>query len=328
MIRFSWFALAILPLVTASVLSAPSVLFAFPQSSIAISAGYTTGTYYAASSAIAKIFNRKSADYGVRLATVASPGSVANVESVAAGKAAFGIAQAELLKHAELGLGPFQGKARGGLRVVLGLFAESLTIVAAVDSGINRVSDLRGKRLNIGAPGSLDQAYASTLLQLAGVKMSELTLSEHSTALAPELLKKGEIDAFISAMGHPNLPVLEASNGARKALLVPLDDALVQQVVSRYPRAFPVALPTKYYPDLVFRGTVPTVGVRSVLFTRADLPEETVYRLVREILTNFDLFRRQHPVLQDLTPRQMAGVTVIPLHPGAARYFREAGLLP
>lgn len=328
MIRFPWFQRSVTLLTAVTVLSAPAALFAFPQSSLTISAGNPTGTYYAVSSAIAKTFNPKSAEHGVRLATVASPGSVANIDSVADGKAALGIAETELLKHATQGGGPWEGKARKGLRAVMGLFIESITIVAAADSGINRVSDLKGKRFNIGAPGSIDHAYAAGLLKLAGLNPAEITLSQHSAAMAPELLKKEEIDAYIYTSGHPNLSVLEASTGSRKVLLVPLDDALIRQLVSENPLMIPVALPTRFYPSIQFRGTVPTIGVRSVLFTRADVAEETVYRLVREVLTNFEFFKRQHPVLQDLTPRQAASIKVIPLHPGAARYFREAGLLP
>lgn len=315
-------------LVTVIVLSVPCSLTAFQYPSLPISSGTTTGSYYAAASAIAKVFNPSSGRNGVRLATVASPGSVANIDQVADGKAAFGIAETELLRRATQGVRPWEGKARSGLRAVLGLYVESVTVVAAVDSGIKRVSDLKGKRVNIGAPGSIDNTYAGAFLQMSGVNPGEVVTSEHSTAVAPELLQKGDIDGYLCIVGHPNLTVLEASAGKRKVTLISLDDALIQQVVSHNPLLMAVAIPTNFYPNVEVSGKVPTIGLRAVLFTSADQPEANVYAVVREVMSNFDLFRRQHPILQDLSPRDAARVAVIPLHPGALRYFKEAGLVP
>lgn len=326
--RAPWFPPAVALLTAAFFLLTPAALFALPLPSFAISSGSTTGSYYAAASALAKIFNRKSVDYGARFATVASPGSVANIDAVAEGKAAFGIAETELLRQATQGIGPWQGKPKSGLRAVLRLFQESVTIVAAADSGITRMSDLKGKRLNIGARGSVEHVYAAALLQMSGLNPGQVVISEHPAALAPELLQKGEIDAYINIVGHPNLAVLEASTGKRKVLLVPMDQALIARVIKQNPLVAPTEVPTKFYPGLEFRGTVPTLGIWAVLFTADDQSEESVYGLVREILTNFDLFRRQHPILQNLAPRDTARVDVIPLHPGAVRYFKEAGLLP
>ena len=326
MVRYPLFTPAVFLIGALLVLTPPS--HAAPPPSLAISSGTTTSSYYAAASAVAKLFNRKSQAHGVRLATVASAGSVANIDAVAEGGAAFGIAETELLKRAAQGGHPWEGKARSQLRAVLGLYQASVTIVAAVDSGVRRVVDLKAKRLNIGAPGSIDNTFAGTLLQMSGLNPGQVIISQHSTALAPELLQKRDIDAYICIVGHPNLTVLEASAGKRKVSLVPLDEELIKQVTLQNPLLAPVLIPTRSYPGVELRGTVPSIGVRSVLFTTADQSEETVYRMVREIMTNLDLFRRQHPILQELTPEQIAHVTAIPLHPGAARYFKESGLIP
>lgn len=330
MICFSRFMHVTLPLLAAvTVLLAPVTLPAFPQPSLSISSGNTTGASYATSSAISKIFNRKSADYGMRIATVSTQGSVADVNSVVDGKTAFGIAQIVMLQHAEQGLGPWEGKTRKkALRAVLGLHVETVTIVAAADRKIEQISDLKGKRVNIGAPGSIDYEYGASLLELSGINPADVILSAHSVALASEFLQKDDIDAYIYTVGHPNLSVLEASTGKRKVMLVSLDKSLIDKITTRNPFLFPAVVPTNFYPGLERQGVAQTIGVRAVLFTRADMAEETVYRLVREVMTNFDLFKRQHPVLEGLTPREAAGVTGIPLHPGAARYFREAGLAP
>jgi TRAP transporter TAXI family solute receptor len=310
------------------VLTAPRSLPAFPHGSHSIGAGPVTGTYYAASSAIAKVFNRKSADYGIRLATVESQGSLANVEAVLRGETVFGIAQADVLQRAAQGQGQWEGRPQHGLRAVLTLQTETVTVVAARDSGITSVADLRGKRVNIGGPGSSDQEYAAALLEPAGLSRADVVLFEHPTRLAPDLLQQGRIDAYICTVGHPNLALLELSTGKRKARLVPLDLRFIEQATAANPLLRPAVIPVDFYPGLDGRGPVPTVGGRAVLFTRADMAHDTVSRLVSDVLANFALLRRQHPVLQPLTPPDVCRATVIPAHPAAEHACREAGLTP
>jgi uncharacterized protein len=319
-----WFSLAsVLMLLT------PAALCAFTQPSLSISSGNQTGAAYAVANAITKIFNRKCGEYGMRLAAVPSQGSVADIDSVLEGTAAFGIAQSAILQQAALALGPWQGKVgKGGkeLRAVLSLHAESLTVVAAQDRSIRKLADLKGKRVNIGEPGSGDYQYASVLMELAGFAPSDLTLTTYPVSLASEALQKNEIDAYLYLVGHPNLSVLEASSGERKVSLLPMGAPLIAKLTARAPLFDPERIPTTFYPGLVENGEITTVGLQAILFTRADTDEDTVYRLVKEVLANFALFQRQHPVLDGLTPRAVTEVTVLPLHPGAARYFREAGI--
>jgi TRAP transporter TAXI family solute receptor len=301
---------------------------AFHEPSLALGSGNVTGAYYVASSAVAKIFNRRSADYGIRLTTLESEGSPANIQGVLQGRLAFGIAQADVLQHAAAGLGAWEGLPREGLRAVLGLHVEAVTIVAAGDRGIEELADLRGRRVNIGAPGSSDHQQAAVLLEAGGVPAGVVTLFERSAVRASELLQSDEIDAYIYTVGHPNLSLLEASSGRRKVRLVPLDERVIARLTAASPPLFHAVIPTGHYPGLAPQGAVPTVGVRAVLFTRADMAEETVYRVAREVLRNSALFQRQHPVLQEVAPRQACGITAIPYHPGAARACREHRLAP
>ena len=330
MVRLPRLARALLPLLAAviSLPLAPAALPAFEQPALSIGSGNMTGAYYAVSSAIAKLFNRQSAEFGMRLATVKSAGSLANIDAVLFGATAFGMAQADVLERAVLGLGPWEGAPRTGLRAVLGLHLEAVTIVAAGDREIERVADLRGKRLNIGEPGSSDRESAALLLEEAGVPRADLTLSEHPAVSASALLQQGEIDAYIYTVGHPNLSTLEASSGSRKVRLLPLDTPLLERLTAGRPWLRPTRISTSHYPGLAHQGEIPTLGVKAVLFARADLAEETVYRLVRHTMTHLDLLRRQHPVLRGLTPGSMSDVAPLSPHPGAARYFREAGLTP
>jgi len=156
MVRLLPFPRALLPLLAAvvSLLLTPAAISAFEPPALSIGSGNVTGAYYAVSSAIAKIFNRRSAEFGMRLATVKSAGSLANIDAVLFGATAFGMAQADVLERAVLGRGgPWEGMPRHELRALLGLHVEAVTIVAGADRTIERVADLRGKRVNIGEPG-------------------------------------------------------------------------------------------------------------------------------------------------------------------------------
>jgi TRAP transporter TAXI family solute receptor len=294
---------------------------------ISIGAGNVMGVYYAAGSGMAKIFNHKRQEYHQWFVTVASLGSVENINNVLQGKVEFGLAQANMLDRAVRGREPWT-VPQTNLQAVLSLYTEDFTIVAAGDAGIEALADLKGKRVNIGAPGSSDGVYAREVLEKSGVRVEDVEISEQPSFKASDLLSEGKIDAYFFTAGHPNLSVREVTSGKRKARLLPLDQSLIEQFLAARPLLKAVSISTDYYPGLENRAAVPTVGVKVVLFTREGMTEETVYRLVKEVMTHLDLFRRQQPALAGLTAEEMAAVQVLPLHPGAVRYFREAGLVP
>jgi len=295
---------------------------------ITIGAGNTVGLYYASGSAVAKLFNLKRQEYGQWVVTRASNGSVENINHVLEGTVDFGMAQATVLDKAVRGIGPWEGVPHKNLQAVLTLYTEKLTIVAAEDAEIYTLADLKGKRVSIGAPGSSDASYVRDLLLLDGIRSSELTLLEKSASRDADLLEEGKIDAYFFTVGHPAFSVREASSGKRRLRLVPLSEPLIEHCILENPLLKSVLIQTDYYPGLANDEPVRTLGDSAVLFTQQDMPEETVYRMVKEVMSNLDLFRRQQPVLKNLKAGEMGVVSAIPLHPGAKRYFMEAGLLP
>jgi len=324
--RIRWSAI-LLTLLLAAIIAGPGHGRAAEPRQLTIGSGNTTGVYYAASAALAKIVDRNSAETGLYLLNQASQGSAQNIDDVVEGKVAFGLAQADMLFKAMTGGGPWDGHPLIELRGVFALHSEALTLVAAVDAEISGIADLQGKRVNIGAPGSGDNENARRVLELAGVRPEAVQLSEAQAAIASDLLQDGEIDAYFYTVGHPNLSVREASSGNRKVRLIPLPEEMIQQFAAARPYLHAVSIPVDDYPGLEDRRPVPTVGEKAVLFTRADMDEATVQVVVRTVLDNLDLFRRQHPALEDLTAQGMAAVPVLPLHPGAQEAFRRAGVL-
>ena len=295
---------------------------------ITIGSGNTVGIYYSTSSAVAKLFNRKLSDYKQLADTVVSEGSVENINEVIAGDVDFGLAQANLLDKGFKGTGPWSGNPQKELRAVLTLYTEDLTLIAAEDAKIYAMSDLRGKRVSVGAAGSSDASYVKDIMLLDGIRLTDVTIVEESANRSQDLLADHKIDAYFFSVGHPSFSVREASSGKRKVRLVPLNESLIDFGVTSNALLSAVSIPIDYYPEIGNEKPVPTLGVSTMLFTHKDMADETVYRMVKEMMENLDLFRRQHPALRALDEKEMARSIALPLHPGAKRYFIEMGLRP
>ncbi len=320
--------LLLLFLVTFTSAMSPSALLAFDEPMMTIKTGGVTGVYYAAGSAIAKMHNKKRKEYDLRLISETSEGSIANIQNVLAGTAGFGIAQANALYFARQGAQFWQGQPQDKLRAVFGLHTEDYTVVAAADAGIETLDDLKGKIVNIGEPGSSAAFQATAAFKYVGLDpQNDLTLLERPTYEAAELLQAGEIDAYLYTVGHPNLSVIEASSGERKIVIVSLGSEMIDYFYKNRPYMTKTDIPVDYYPEIINKEPIPTISVKAILFTDAEMDEQIVYNIVKEVFENFDLFKRQHPALAYLTVAQMTTGLVLPLHPGAERYFKEAGLL-
>ena len=320
--------LLLLFLVTSTNTLSPSNLEAFDEPMMSIKTGNITGVYYAAGSAVAKMHNRKLKEYNLRLIAEASEGSVANIENVADGQAEFGIAQANTLYNAKRGERYWAGKPQDKLRSVLGLYTEAFTIVAAVDANINSLADLKGKTVNIGELGSTDSEQATTILKAVGLDLeNDLTVRERPSYEASELLQQGDIDAYFYTVGHPNLSIKEAASGDRKIMIVAPEQDFIDGISSKREDIIDRVIPIDYYTEIANTEPVRTVGVKAILFTDADTDVNVVYNMVKEVFENFELFKKQHPAFSMLTPEKLTTRLILPLHPGAERYFKEAGLL-
>jgi TRAP transporter TAXI family solute receptor len=306
----------------------PPTLAAFDEPMLSIKTGNVTGVYYAAGSAVAKMHNRKLKEYNLRLIAESSEGSIANVNDVTSGSAAFGIAQANALYFAKKGEDPWQGAPQTTLRSVLGLYTEDLTLVAAVDADIHSLADLKGKVVNISEPGSVDRDQAMEIFNLLGLDPeNDLTVDERPTYEAAELLQNGDIDAYFYTVGHPNLSIIEASHGERKVKIVTLEPEIVDSLDRQKEYLVTTDIPIDYYSEIANKEPVRTLSVKAILFTSAGTDEEVVYHTVKEVFENFELFKKQHPAFATLTKKRMTTKLIVPLHPGAKRYFKEIGLL-
>ena len=294
---------------------------------VTIGTGGVSGVYYPTGGAISQIVNDKRRQYNLRTTVESTPGSVYNVNAVMSGDLQFGIVQSDRQFQAYNGTADWRGAPQEELRSVFSIHPETVTLVAAVDTGIERLADLRGKRVNIGNPGSGQRGNALHLLDAVDINYeTEMQAMGIKAAQAPAMLQNGTIDAFFYTVGHPNGSIKEAVTGPRKVRFVPVEDALVEALVAQFPYYAPDTIPIAPYPEVANQKDVPTIGVKATLVTTARLADDIVYAVTRETFENLAEFKKLHPAFRTLTRESMLQGLSAPLHPGALKYYREVGL--
>lgn len=295
------------------------------QSFITIGTGGVMGVYYAAGGAICRLVNKDRSQHGTHCTVESTGGSIFNVNALKAKELDFGIVQSDVGYNAYHGEQQFE-QPFSGLRSVFSLHPEPITIVVNPESGAESFEQLKGKRFNVGNPGSGSRASFEQLLAAMDLDLdyfslaSELRPDEHGKALCD-----GKIDGFVYGVGHPSANIQDPTNTCR-AKIIPLQGPAVDALVSDHPYYAQVEIAGGLYPENP--DSVPTYGVLATLLTREDVPVSQVYQLVKGVFENFEDFKRLHPALAQLHKEQIVadGLTA-PLHPGAERYFKEVGLL-
>lgn len=297
---------------------------------VTIGTGGTTGVYYPAGNAIARIVNRGWQDHGVRCTVELTDGSVFNVNAILNGKLEFGILQSDRQYQAFNGLEEWADKGpRKRLRAVFSLHPESVTLMAAVDSGIRTLAELKSKRVNIGNPGSGQRQNAIDALEAAGLDYEKDMKAEGLRAdEAPGLLQEGRIDAFFYTVGHPNKAFLDAAAGITEVCFVPINGPGIDRLVAEKPYYAKSFVPADRYPGVANTAKqIDTFGVKATFMTSAEVSDDVVYTLTRAVFENLEEFSKLHPAFQTLTREGMLEGQSAPIHPGAMRYYREAGLM-
>jgi TRAP transporter TAXI family solute receptor len=298
-----------------------------PQpTSVKIAAGAPAGVYDDLVRNIARIVNEHEVSTGIRLESVTSAGSMANINAVTAGDVQFGIAQTDDQFNAVNGLGAWADKgAQEDLRSVTGIYYELVTLMAGGDSDIRSVADLQGKRVDIGLAGSGTRQNAIDALEAAGldwqkdIRLSEINLDDRLTAFM-----HGELDAFFFTVGHPSLEVKFATASVRGARLISLEG--IDSLLVEHPYYSVQTIPLGRYPRALNEASAQTVGVRATLVTSANVPDEVVYEVTKTAFENAEKFPQYYPAFAELRSGDILEGLAAPLHPGALKYFQEAGI--
>lgn len=294
------------------------------QKFITIGTGGVTGVYYAVGGAVCRLMNQIRKETGIRCSVESTGGSVFNVNAIQSGDLDFGMSQSDVQFNAFNGQAQFDGKAFGDLRAVFAVHAEPFTVLARPDAGVAAFEDFKGKRFNVGNPGSGTRASMEELLAELGWSMSDFSLaSELKADEQGSALCDNKIDGFFYGVGHPSAAIQDPTT-ACGAKLIPLTGAAIDSLVGAHPYYSYATIPGGMYannPD-----DTKTFGVRATLVTSASQSEDAVYALVKSVFENFEDFKGLHPAFANLDPKEMisAGLSA-PLHPGAEKYYKEKG---
>ncbi len=294
---------------------------------VTIGTGGITGVYYPTGGAIAKMVNEKRKEYGIRATVESTGGSVFNINAIMAGDLEFGVAQSDRQYQAWEGIEDWKDKGpQKDLRAVFSIHPETLDLIAAEDAGINSIQDLKGKRVNVGNVGSGYRKNAIDALTANGIDFEKDFHAESlKAAEAPGLIQDNRIDAAFYTVGHPSGYYKEATSGTRKVKFIPITG--IDSLLTQYPYyAKAVTLVTQYYPGAANTEDVPTFGVKATFVTSAKVADDVVYAIVKEVFDNFETFKKLHPAYAGLTKESMLEGLSAPLHPGALKYYKEAGL--
>ncbi|WGF86828.1 TAXI family TRAP transporter solute-binding subunit [Marinivivus vitaminiproducens] len=302
-----------------------------------IGTGGVSGTYYPIGGVIANVISNPPGSRdcavggscgvpGLAAVVQSSAGSVENIEGIADGSLESGFAQADVAYWAYSGTGLFQDRpAMGDLRVLANLYRETVHVVARRDAGIASIDDLRGKRVSLDEEGSGTLADARILLAAFGLNESDLQVVPAAPDEAIDLMTSGELDAFVLIAGYPASSVAELARN-QELTLVPITGPVADRLVGDYPFFQKDVIPSDVYAGA---GATPTLSVGAQWLVDARLPDDLGYALVEALWhpSNRKLLDNSHPRARDIRPERALEGLAIPLHPGAERYYREAGLL-
>ncbi|MGB0445972.1 MAG: TAXI family TRAP transporter solute-binding subunit [Pseudomonadales bacterium] len=298
---------------------------------IAIGTGGPTGVYFVVGNSVCRMVHKEAAEgrssgrkHGIRCAAPSTGGSNYNIGQIGAGELDFGVAQSDWQYHASMGSSKWEGNQQTDLRAVFSVHPEPFQIIVGADSGINSWDDLKGKRVNIGNPGSGQRGTMEVLMAAHGTSVddfkvaTELTSSEQSKALCD-----GKIDAYGYTVGVPNAGVAIATDGCG-ARIINLDSDVEAGLVNANPYYAFATIPAGTYNTST--ADVTTFGVKATFVSSAKVSADVVYEVVRAVFENLDDFRKLHPAFANLTPEMMIndGLSA-PMHEGAVRYYKEKG---
>ena len=295
------------------------------QKFVTIGTGGVTGVYYAAGGAICRLVNKDRAKHGIRCSVESTGGSVFNVNTIKGGELDLGFAQSDVQFNAAKGQAQFKdGGAHGDLRAVFSVHPEPFTVVARKETNIGKFEDFKGKRFNVGNPGSGTRASMEELLGAMGWKLSDFSLAselkadEHGPALCD-----GKIDGFFYGVGHPSANIQDPTTSCG-AKLISLTGPVVDKLVADKPYYAKATIPAGLYPNNP--QATQTYGVLATVVASSKTSPDTVYQVVKAVFDNFDEFKKLHPALAHLKPENMVkdGLSA-PLHEGAVRYYKEKG---
>jgi len=285
-----------------------------------IATGGTAGTYYPLGGGIAQIIKDNTKMDANAQTTGAS---VENMRLLSDEQVDLAFTQTDIAEYASKGTEMFQGKPVKNLKAISSMYNETVQIVTTEDSGINSVADLKGKRVSVGAPGSGVEANAKQVLEIYGFKFDDLKAEHLNFGDSTQKIQDGQLDAAFLTAGAPTSAVTELS-ATTKLKVLSLEPDKISGLTTKYPFYVEEIIPAKTYGD---NAEIKTVAVKAMLVVRSSLTEDQVYNITKAIYEHLDKLVAINKKAESMKlDTALEGVS-LELHPGAAKYFKEKGIL-
>lgn len=289
---------------------------------VSIATGGVAGVYFPLGGTLARLINEKMP--GVTATAETTGASISNARLLETKSVEIAFIQNDIAHWAHYGKEMFTAPIPHILGVAT-LYPETIQLVTLADSGIKSLADLKGKRVAVGAAGSGTEANARQILAAAGITYADISVQYLAFAPAAAALKDGHVDAAFLTAGIPTAAVIDLAT-THRIQLVPIGAEVAEKLAPDYPFYVRTVIPAGTYTGI--GADVETVAVRAMLVVRADLSADFVYHLTKLLFGNLDAMAATHARGKDISLERALEGMPVPLHPGAERFYKEAGLLP
>ena len=290
---------------------------------MSVATGGTSGTYYAVGGALAAAVTK---DGKVQCTAETGNASVANANLIATKGIEIAFVQNDITYWAVNGQLMFQGKPLKNIRAVASLYPEHVQMVVTKTAGIKKFTDLKGKRVGVGAPGSGVEGDVQALFKIAGLTYKDLAKADFlDFAATAGRFKDDQIDAGFVVAGYPTAALMDLTTTKDNVTLYSFDDAFLKKLHAAYPFFISSTSPANTYSGI--KQSVKTPAVMAILITHADVPEADVYNFVSSMFKNLNDIKTAHAKGKEITLKGALDGLTAPLHPGAAKFYKEKGLI-
>lgn len=292
---------------------------AFAETQLSVATGGTGGVYFPMGGGVAEVINNHVEGYaGTAEVTGAS---VENMGLIARGDADMGLGLADTVQAAYAGTGRFEGQQLPMLRAMASMYANMIQIVTLEGSGIEGLQDLKGKRVSVGAPGSGTEVNAAIVLESNGITYDDIDEQRLNFNETADALANGDIDAGFWSVGAPTSSILNLST-TQSIKVIELTEAEFAATLEAQPLFAQTTLAEGTYEGV---PATAVLGAANVMTVSEEMDEELVYNITKAIFENIADLQAVHPAANQTTIDFTMSATPIPLHPGAIRYYEEAG---
>ncbi len=313
--------------VAAALASAVALATALPAGArtfFAIATGGTGGVYYPLGGMLAQLLSNNVKDLVVTAQT--GNASAANIALIGKGEVESAFVQNDVAYWAYTGteLEQFNGKSVKNIRHIAALYPEHVQLVTARASGIKSVRDLKGKRVVLGAPGSGNVADANAILKAHGMSASDLKADYLGYSEGVARMKDNQADAMFVVAGFPTSAILDLATGT-DIVIVPIEDAMIQKIASESKFFAPAVIPANTYKGQT--QDVRTIAVVATWIVDEKVPADLVHQMTKALWEKRSILENVHAKGREIQLKTALAGMSIPLHPGAEKYYKEAGVL-